>query len=213
MAAGRWELNLSTWISFVCTILPTGRAWDRVEVSHWSRSTQILCSHWWTPFYAGSKICAITTDWMASKDILCCYGMISGPFMERIFYRKCSNVIKTMEKRENAWYKLHFTSLDLCLYGIREQHLILWPLQWLHSDLVVFLNPVNCLYDLLMSPEVFLSDDSYGLSTGFPNCLQQSSPPQCRGFSEVVANYFMPQRTSSAIQIPMLGDPSWFFVA
>ena len=34
----------------------------RVELSHWSRSVQILCSHWWTPFYAGSKICAITTD-------------------------------------------------------------------------------------------------------------------------------------------------------
>ena len=34
---------------------------SRVVLSHWSTSVQILCSHWWTPYYAGTKVYATTT--------------------------------------------------------------------------------------------------------------------------------------------------------
>ena len=49
---------------------------SRVVLSHWSTSVQILCSHWWTPYYAGTKVYAITTHLMRLS--VCCYGMISG---------------------------------------------------------------------------------------------------------------------------------------
>ena len=48
----------------------------RLEPSHWSRSTQILGSDWWTPHYAGSKVFAITTNLKANKIHLCVFGCL-----------------------------------------------------------------------------------------------------------------------------------------
>ena len=41
---------------------PPGYQTGALETSHWSRPVQILSSHWWTPFYAGAKVYAITTQ-------------------------------------------------------------------------------------------------------------------------------------------------------
>ena len=42
----------------------------RVEPSHWSRSREILGSHWWTHYYAEAKLSAITTHHIRGHFVL-----------------------------------------------------------------------------------------------------------------------------------------------
>ena len=64
----------------------------RVELSHWSRSHQILGSHWWTPLMSLANVYAITTHPRHKMSpvrgllLALSYIMISGPYIERTYY-------------------------------------------------------------------------------------------------------------------------------
>ena len=88
---------------------------DRVVHSHWSRSVQILCSHWWNFYYAAAKVFAITTHLKADK--MSCYGMISG------FHAQKGSIIGTRRPyapSRGLW--------ELSLYGV--SNMIISDLEW-----------------------------------------------------------------------------------
>ena len=60
--------------TFTCLCQPgwTGPHCEvRLELYHWSRSVQILSSHWWKSYYAGATVYTITIHPKASESAQC----------------------------------------------------------------------------------------------------------------------------------------------